>query len=77
VCLEEPMAKTKESLRPRPEAIVKREKKRQETLEQLKQQKPSLPPEEIVVKSEAATIGEFRSWSACTVPLSVVANHET
>ena len=76
VCLEEPMAETRESLRPRPEAIVKREKKRQETLEQLKQQKPSPPPNEIIVKREAATIGEFRSWSACTVPLSVVANRE-
>jgi len=41
--------------------------------EQLKEQKPSPPPEEIIVKREAATIGEFRSWSACTVPLSVVA----
>ena len=76
VCLEEPMAETRESLRPRPEAIVKREKKRQETLEQLKQQKPSPPPNEIIVKREAATIGEFRSWSACTVPLSVVANRQ-
>jgi hypothetical protein len=77
VCLEESMAETKESPRPRPEAIVKREKKRQETLEQLKEQKPSLPSEEIIVKREAATIGEFRSWSACTVPLSVVATRET
>jgi hypothetical protein len=77
VCLEEPVAETKDSPRPKPEAIVKREKKRQETLDQLKQQKPSPPPEQIIVKREAATIGEFRSWSSCTVPLSVVANRET
>ena len=77
VCPEEPVAETKESPRPRPEAIVKREKKRQETLEQIKNQKPSPPPEEIIVKREAAAIGEFRSWSACTVPLSVVASRET
>ena len=77
VCVEEPVAKAKELPRPRPEAIVKREKKRKETLEQLKEQKPSPPPEEIIIKIEAATIGEFRSWSACTVPLSVVANRET
>jgi hypothetical protein len=77
VCLEEPVTETKDSPRPRPEAIVKREKKRQETLAQLKQQKRSPPPEEIIVKREAATIGEFRSWSSCTVPLSVVANRET
>ncbi len=77
VCLEGPVTETKGSPRPRPEAIVKREKKRQETLEQLKQQKLSPPPEEIIVKREAAAIGEFRSWSSCTVPLSVVANRET
>ncbi len=77
VCLERPVTETKDSPRPRPEAIVKREKKRQETLEQLKQQKLSPPPEEIIVKREAAAIGEFRSWSSCTVPLSVVANRET
>jgi hypothetical protein len=32
---------------------------------------------EPIIKREAASIGEFRSWSACTVPLSVVANRET
>jgi hypothetical protein len=77
VCLEEPVAETKESPRPRPEAIHKREKKRQETIERLKKQGPSPQPEEIIVKREAATIGEFRSWSSCAVPLSVVANRET
>jgi hypothetical protein len=77
VCVEEPVVETKESPRPRPEAIVNREKKRRETLEQLKERKPSPPPEEIIVKREAASIGEFWSWSACTVPLSVVANRET
>jgi hypothetical protein len=76
VRLEGPVTDNKDSSRPRPEAIVKREKKRQQTLE-LKQQKLSAPPEEIIVKKEAATIREFRSWSSCTVPLSVVANRET
>lgn len=77
VCVEEPVRESTESPRPRPEAIIKREKKRQETLERLKKQEPSPPPEEIIVKREAASIGEFRSWSSCTVPLSVVANRET
>ena len=77
VCLEEPVAQSKESPRPKPEAIVKREKKRQQTIEWLKKQEPSPPPEETIVKRSAATIGEFRSWSSCTVPLSVVANRET
>jgi len=75
VCLQEPVVKAKQT--PRPKAIVKREKKRQETIEQLKQQEPPPPPEKTIVKREAATIGEFRSWSSCTVPLSVVANRET
>jgi hypothetical protein len=77
VCGEEPAAKAKELPRLRSETIIKREKKRQETLKQLKEHKPSPPPEEIIVKREAAVIGEFRSWSSCTVPLSVVANRET
>lgn len=77
VCVEEPVRESTESPRPRPEAIIKREKKRQETLERLKKQEPSPPPEEIIVKREAASIGEFWSWSSCTVPLSVVANRET
>jgi hypothetical protein len=77
VCVEEPVREATESPRPRPQAIVKREKKRQETLEQLKEHKPAPSPEEIIVKREAASIGEFRSWSACTVPLSVIANRET
>jgi hypothetical protein len=77
VCMEEPVAETKALPRPRPESIIKREKKRKETLEQLKERTPSPPPEEIIVKREAAAIGEFRSWSSCTVPLSVVANRET
>jgi hypothetical protein len=62
--------------RTRPTVIAKREKKRQEKLRQLKQQLPPPPPEKILIKKEAAVIGEFRSWSSCTVPLSVVANRE-
>lgn len=67
---------TRESLRGRPQAISKREIKRQEKLRQLKQQQPPPPPEEVLIKKEAAAIGEFRSWSSCTVPLTVVANRE-
>jgi len=77
VCLQEPVVEAKETPRPRPKVIVKREKKRQKTIEQIKQQEPPPPPEGTIVKREAATIGEFRSWSSCTVPLSVVANRET
>jgi hypothetical protein len=66
----------KEAVRPKPKAILKREEKRQKKLRELKEQQPPTPPEKILVKTEAASIGEFRSWSSCTVPLSVVANRE-
>ena len=41
-----------------------------------RQEKPAIPPEETLVYREAAVIDQFRSWSSCTVPLSVVANKE-
>lgn len=66
----------KAPLRPKPKVILKREKKRQKKLQQVKEKQPPPLPEKILVKTEAASIGEFRSWSSCTVPLSVVANRE-
>ena len=66
----------REPVRSKPKAILRREKKRQEKLRELKEQQEPLPPEKILVKTEVASIGEFRSWSSCTVPLSVVANRE-
>jgi len=66
----------KEPIRPKPKVILKREKKWQKKLRQLKEQQPPPPPEKTLVKTEAASIGEFRSWSSCTVPLTVVANRE-
>jgi hypothetical protein len=65
-----------EPVRPRPKAILKREERRQKKLQQLKQQQPPPPPEKTLVKTEVASIGEFRSWSSCSVPLTVVANRE-
>jgi len=41
-----------------------------------KEQQPLESPEKILVKTEVASIGEFRSWSSCPVPLCVVANRE-
>jgi hypothetical protein len=66
----------KESIRSKPKVIFKREKSRQKKLRQLKEQQPAPPPEKILVEKEAASIGEFRSWSSCTVLLTVVANRE-
>jgi len=76
VYCKDPPAEIIKPARPRPKAIVKREKKRQETLNKLKEAKPSPPLEETLVKTETAAIGQFTSWQSCTVPLSVVANRE-
>jgi len=76
VSVEEPEVKPKESPRPRPSSVVNRERKRQETLQELKRKKPAPLPEETIIKREAVAIGEFRSWSSCTVSLTVVANRE-
>ena len=76
VRLKEPEGEATEPIRLKPETIVNREKKRQEKLRKIKQEKPSIPPEEILVYREAAVIDQFLSWSSCTVPLSVVANKE-
>ncbi|MDD4985572.1 MAG: transposase [Dehalococcoidales bacterium] len=73
---QEEEAKKSDRPRPRPLVISKREKKRQERKRQLKGQHPLPPPEKVLIKREAAVIGEFRSWSSCSVPLSVVANRE-
>jgi len=73
---EEPAPVIKPSLRPRPEAVARREKRRQETLKELERDKPPIAPERLVIRREAAAIGGFSSWSACTAPLSAVANRE-
>ena len=75
VC-QEAETKVKEPVRPKAEAIVNREKKRQEKLQNIKQEKSAIAPEKILVRREAAVIDQFRSWSSCSVPLSVVANKE-
>jgi hypothetical protein len=76
VCCNEPITEVENPARPRPKVVVNREKKRQKKIQELKQQKQSPPPEKTLVKTETAVIGEFSSWSSCTVPLSVVANRE-
>ena len=62
--------------RRRPQAVEKREKARQKTLDRLAQNQPPPAPDKVVVKTETAAIGDFTSWSSCTVPLTVVANRE-
>jgi len=56
----------------RPEALRRRETKRQQTLAQRKQALPPPPLEERYTHSDYCWIGGFRSWTAATVPISVV-----
>jgi len=76
ISVKEPEAEARELPRRRPSSVVKREKKRQGKLKELKLKKPPPLPEDTIVRREAAAIGEFHSWSSCTVPLTVVANRE-
>lgn len=62
--------------RRRPQAVAKREKARQETLDRLAQEQAPPSADEVVVKTQVAAIGDFTSWSSCTVPLTVVANRD-
>jgi hypothetical protein len=59
-----------------PAEILRREKKRQETLAQKKQAEPPPPADKTLVRSEVAVERDFRSWSSCPVPLSVIVNRE-
>ena len=61
----------------RPEAIVRRESKRQKTLAKLKAQEPPPDPAKVLKQTEVCSIGGFNSWSQCTVPLDVVLIRET
>jgi hypothetical protein len=59
-----------------PAEILRREKKRQEKLVQKKKAERPPPPDETLVRSEVAVVRDFRSWSSCPVPLSVIINKE-
>jgi hypothetical protein len=56
----------------RPEHLRQREAKRQRTLAQRKQQLPPPPAHECYQHTDYCWLGGFRSWSATTVPMSVV-----
>jgi Transposase DDE domain len=53
----------------RPEAMVRREAKRQKTLAEQRAQEPTPPPKP---RQEACAIEGFTSWTSATVPLEVI-----
>jgi hypothetical protein len=56
----------------RPECIRRREAKRQQTLAHQKQALPPAPPPECYTHTDYCWMGGFTSWTAATVPISVV-----
>ena len=56
----------------RPEAIVRREAKRQETLAAKKAQEPPPDPAKVRLRTEVCPIKGFTSWSECGVPINVL-----
>ena len=64
-------------VRPTPKAVRERERKRQATLIERRQQ--AVPPaaETLLIRSEVAAIAGFKSWDSCSVPLSAVAGRDT
>ena len=56
----------------RPEVLVRRERKRQQTLAARKAQVPAPDPAEVRVRTEICPIKGFTSWTECAVPIHVL-----
>ena len=56
----------------RPEAIVRRELKRQKTLAAKAAQEPPPPPKETLTRTELCPIKGCTSWTECQVPMNVL-----
>ena len=61
----------------RPQAIVRRERKRQVTLAANKAKAPPPDPAKVLVRTEVCPIQGFTSWSECSVPINVLLIRET
>ncbi len=61
----------------RPQAIIERERKRQETLAAKKAADPPPDPATVLVGTEICPIRGFTSWSECGVPIQVLLMRET
>jgi len=61
----------------RPEVLVRRELKRQETLAAKKAKEPPPDPAKVVVRTELCPIKGFSSWSECGVPINVLLLRES
>ena len=59
-----------------PPAVRRREQRRQQTLKARAAAAPAASPKPQVVRSEVTGLADFRSWSSCPLPLSVIINRE-
>jgi len=59
-----------------PLCIRKRESARQKTIAAKKAKASPPDPKDVLVRTEVAGMNDFRSWSSCSVPLSVIFNRE-
>jgi len=59
-----------------PEEIRRRDKKRQRTVNEKKAAIPPPSPDKVLVRSEVGCLSDFRTWTSCPIPLSVVVNRE-
>jgi len=59
-----------------PQEIRRREKKRQRTLNEKKAAAAPPSPDNVLVRSEVGWLSDFRTWSSCPIPLSVIVNRE-
>lgn len=62
---------------PVPETIAKREAKRRGTMEKKQAAQPPPAPDKQLVAQQVGVLGDFRSWSSCPVPLSVIYCRDT
>jgi hypothetical protein len=74
--LSQPEAVPKPMPPSRPEEIRRREARRQQTLQQLKQAAPPLPSDKVHTFTECCRLGGFTSWNAASMPLSVTCYKE-
>lgn len=61
----------------RPEAIIRRERKRQKTLAANKARQPPPDPAKVRIRARICPIQGFSSWSECAVPIHVLLVRET
>jgi hypothetical protein len=61
----------------RPQALVRRELKRQQTMAAQKAKEVPPEPGQVLIRTEVCLIKGFTSWSECTVPIHVLLLRET